>query len=73
MTSIDIRPSEAYSTYNKYVILKYGEDTILHPEIDMEQDKIEKHALLEKIEERAKMYAGMNKKIQLLSQNPPPT
>ncbi|KAI7732951.1 hypothetical protein M8C21_004237 [Ambrosia artemisiifolia] len=36
MTWVDTRASEAYSTYNKYVIEKYGEDTSLHPEIDME-------------------------------------
>ncbi|KAI7749194.1 hypothetical protein M8C21_028249, partial [Ambrosia artemisiifolia] len=36
LTWVDTRASEAYRTYNKYVIEKYGEDTSLHPEIDME-------------------------------------
>ncbi|KAJ0900002.1 hypothetical protein HanPSC8_Chr08g0308531 [Helianthus annuus] len=113
----------SHQTYNNYVVDKYGEDTSLHPEIDMEllpqtvggkkagrmygigtiadpgvvrvhkrdvtmirfverlkekiaelvQDKIEKHAMMEKIEEGARLYAEMNEKIQLLSQNPPPT
>ncbi|KAI7736349.1 hypothetical protein M8C21_028122, partial [Ambrosia artemisiifolia] len=35
VTWVDTRASEAYSTYKKYVIEKYGEDTSLHPEIDM--------------------------------------
>ncbi|MFS8030549.1 hypothetical protein Hanom_Chr17g01535341 [Helianthus anomalus] len=110
-------------TYNKYAVDKYGEDTGLHPEIDMEllsqtvggkkkgkmygigttadsrvmmmgaqersdndeverlkkkiteleQDKIEKHVMMEKIEEGARLYAEMNEKIQMLAQNPPPT
>ncbi|KAM0049544.1 hypothetical protein Hdeb2414_s0008g00287161 [Helianthus debilis subsp. tardiflorus] len=108
-------------TYNRYVVDKYGEDTNLHPEIDMEllsqtvggkkkgkmygigtiadshvvmmgaqersdndeverlkekiteleQDKIEKHAMMEKIEEGTRLYAEMNEKIQMLSQNLP--
>ncbi|KAJ0893360.1 hypothetical protein HanPSC8_Chr09g0376711 [Helianthus annuus] len=36
MTWVDTRASEAYSTYNKYVIGIFGEDTSLHSEIDME-------------------------------------
>ncbi|KAI7757711.1 hypothetical protein M8C21_014181 [Ambrosia artemisiifolia] len=36
VTWVDTRASEAYNTYNKYVIEKYGEDTSLHPDIDME-------------------------------------
>ncbi|KAI7756222.1 hypothetical protein M8C21_000894, partial [Ambrosia artemisiifolia] len=81
-----MRAGEAYSTYNEYIIKKYGEDTSLLPEIDMdlwslaaggkkkglcvnessyielgaterivelEQDKIEKHAMMEKLEESA--------------------
>ncbi|KAF5784632.1 hypothetical protein HanXRQr2_Chr10g0419131 [Helianthus annuus] len=40
---------------------------------ELEQDKIEKHAVMEKIEESARLYAEMNERIQLLSQNPPPT
>ncbi|KAI7740036.1 hypothetical protein M8C21_006212, partial [Ambrosia artemisiifolia] len=37
VTWVDTRASEAYvSTYNTYVIEKYGEDTSLHPNIDME-------------------------------------
>ncbi|MFS7946199.1 hypothetical protein Hanom_Chr06g00533201 [Helianthus anomalus] len=134
VTWVDTRASEAYSTYDKYVVDKYGEDTSLHPEFDMElwsqtvggnkkgrlygignivdphnvipgassmpithssnpqetsdsdevqrlkekiaeleQDKIEKHAVMEKIEESARLYAEMNERIQLLSQNPPRT
>ncbi|MFS7910711.1 hypothetical protein Hanom_Chr02g00109411 [Helianthus anomalus] len=120
------------STYDKYVVDIFGEDTSLHPEFDMElwaqtvggnkkgrlygigniadphnvipeaspmpithssnpqersdevqrlkekiaeleQDKIEKHAVMEKIEESARLYAEMNVRIQLLSQIPPPT
>ncbi|KAF5790061.1 hypothetical protein HanXRQr2_Chr09g0378591 [Helianthus annuus] len=30
----------------------------------LEQDKIEKHAMMEKIEQGARLYAKMNKKIQ---------
>ncbi|MFS8008147.1 hypothetical protein Hanom_Chr14g01269281 [Helianthus anomalus] len=122
-----MRPSQ--ETYNKHVVDKYGKDTSLHPEIDMEllsqsvggkkkgktygigtiadsrvvmmgaqersdndevcgtveekkiteleQDKIEKHAMMEKIEEGVMLYAEMNEKIQMLSENPsqspPPT
>ncbi|MFS7960016.1 hypothetical protein Hanom_Chr08g00697991 [Helianthus anomalus] len=40
---------------------------------ELVQDKIEKHAMMEKIEEGARLYAEVNEKIQLLSQNPPPT
>ncbi|MFS7984020.1 hypothetical protein Hanom_Chr11g00981641 [Helianthus anomalus] len=40
---------------------------------ELVQDKIEKHAMMEKIEEGVRLYAEMNEKIQLLSQNPPPT
>ncbi|KAI7751223.1 hypothetical protein M8C21_021292 [Ambrosia artemisiifolia] len=101
VTWVDTRAGEAYSTYNEYIIKKYGEDTSLHPKIDMdlwsqttggkkrvdcmglvqqlkekiaelEQDKIEKHAMMDKIEESARLYAEMNEKIQMLSQNPPP-
>ncbi|KAF5773832.1 hypothetical protein HanXRQr2_Chr13g0593121 [Helianthus annuus] len=38
---------------------------------ELEEDKIEKHAMMEKIEEGARLYAEMNEKIQMLSQNPP--
>ncbi|KAJ0544842.1 hypothetical protein HanIR_Chr08g0342931 [Helianthus annuus] len=40
---------------------------------ELKQDKIEKHAMMEKIEEGARLYAEMNEKIQMLSQNPPST
>ncbi|MFS7966707.1 hypothetical protein Hanom_Chr09g00776931 [Helianthus anomalus] len=40
---------------------------------ELEQDKIEKHAMMEKIEEGARLFAEMNAKIQLLLQNLPPT
>ncbi|KAI7728947.1 hypothetical protein M8C21_003286 [Ambrosia artemisiifolia] len=36
VTWVDTRAGEAYSTYNDYIINKYGEDTSLHPEIDMD-------------------------------------
>ncbi|KAM0070835.1 hypothetical protein Hdeb2414_s0001g00017881 [Helianthus debilis subsp. tardiflorus] len=39
---------------------------------ELEQDKVEKHAIMEKIEEGARLYAEMNEKIQMFS-NPPPT
>ncbi|MFS7974746.1 hypothetical protein Hanom_Chr10g00872331 [Helianthus anomalus] len=39
---------------------------------ELEQDKIEKHAMMEKIEECARLFAEMNEKIQFL-QNLPPT
>ncbi|KAJ0520753.1 hypothetical protein HanIR_Chr10g0462911 [Helianthus annuus] len=41
--------------------------------VELEQDKIEKHAVMEKIKESARLYAEMNERIQLLSQNPLPT
>ncbi|MFS8026223.1 hypothetical protein Hanom_Chr16g01484321 [Helianthus anomalus] len=34
---------------------------------ELEQDKIQKHAMMEKIEEGARLYAEMNEKIQMLS------
>ncbi|MFS8009319.1 hypothetical protein Hanom_Chr14g01283321 [Helianthus anomalus] len=40
---------------------------------ELEQDKIEKHAMVEKIEEGVRLYGEMNEKIQFVSQNPPPT
>ncbi|KAJ0763937.1 hypothetical protein HanPI659440_Chr08g0286581 [Helianthus annuus] len=40
---------------------------------ELEQDKKEKHAMIEKIEQGARLYTKMNEKIQMLSQNPPPT
>ncbi|KAI7749415.1 hypothetical protein M8C21_018777 [Ambrosia artemisiifolia] len=39
---------------------------------ESEQDKIEKHAMMEKIEENSRIYAEMNERIQL-SQNAPQT
>ncbi|MFS7900578.1 hypothetical protein Hanom_Chr04g00312141 [Helianthus anomalus] len=38
-----------------------------------DNDDIEKHAMMEKIEEAARLYAEMKEKIQMLAQNPPPT
>ncbi|KAL8241907.1 hypothetical protein R6Q59_012209 [Mikania micrantha] len=35
----------------------------------IEQDKVEKQAMMEKIEENARLYAEMNEKIQLLLKN----
>ncbi|MFS7971388.1 hypothetical protein Hanom_Chr09g00832181 [Helianthus anomalus] len=34
---------------------------------ELEQDKIEKHAMMEKIEQGGRLYAEMNEKIQMLS------
>ncbi|MFS7898827.1 hypothetical protein Hanom_Chr00s030833g01769971 [Helianthus anomalus] len=67
----------------------YGIDTIADPRVvrvhkrdverlmekiaELVQDKIEKHAMMKKIEEGVRLYAEMNEKIQLLSQNPPST
>ncbi|MFS7928695.1 hypothetical protein Hanom_Chr04g00323771 [Helianthus anomalus] len=40
---------------------------------ELEQDKIEKYAMMEKIEEGVRLFAEINEKIQLLLQNLPPT
>ncbi|MFS8016835.1 hypothetical protein Hanom_Chr15g01373211 [Helianthus anomalus] len=40
---------------------------------ELEQDKIEKHAMMEKTEGGARLFAELNAKIQLLLQNLPPT
>ncbi|MFS7924142.1 hypothetical protein Hanom_Chr03g00269171 [Helianthus anomalus] len=56
-----------------FFLLKLKVERLKEKIAELEQDKIEKHAMLEKIEESARLYAEMNEKIQMLSQNPPPT
>ncbi|MFS8022562.1 hypothetical protein Hanom_Chr16g01440971 [Helianthus anomalus] len=38
---------------------------------ELEQDKIAKHAMMEKIEEGTRLYGEINEKIQMFSQNLP--
>ncbi|MFS7992117.1 hypothetical protein Hanom_Chr12g01078491 [Helianthus anomalus] len=55
------------------VIICYDVERLKEKIAELEQNKIGKHAMMEKIEEGVKLYAEMNEKIQMLSQNPSPT